>query len=331
MCMSMSINENNNDPSFAINPSLKIDHVHLRVSSLKESVNFYQSILGFRNLKEKSNTKIAFLTYTENNTNNDADSEKKKRVSPLLVLTEIDNDNKIKDKIIKKEAGLYHFAILLSERKDLAAFLRHIQENLEPQFYEGMADHAVSESIYLHDPDYNGIEVYRDRLPSQWKWNGDKVYMVTEPLDVKDLFIQNPNEKWTGLPSDTTIGHVHLHVSNLNKSRKFYHNIFGLYHTASFPGAYFFAADHYHHHVATNIWLGTNILPNNDKNSKPGLDHYAVRLPYDKKEIDELKRRFVGLGIPVNETTMISEMQQEQPSSFHVYDPDGIKIQFFFN
>ena len=128
-----------------------------------------------------------------------------------------------------------------------------------------MADHAVSESIYLHDPDYNGIEVYRDRLPSQWKWNGDKVYMVTEPLDVKDLFIQNPNEKWTGLPSNTTIGHVHLHVSNLNKSKQFYHNILGLYHTASFPGAYFFAADHYHHHVATNIWLGTNILPANDK------------------------------------------------------------------
>ena len=67
----------------------------------------------------------------------------------------------------------------------------------------------------------------------------------------------------------------------------------GLYHTASFPGAYFFAADHYHHHVATNIWLGTNILPANDSNSKPGLDHYAVRLSYDKKEIDELKRRLL--------------------------------------
>ena len=88
-----------------------------------------------------------------------------------------------------------------------------MQKNLDPAFYEGMADHAVSESIYLHDPDHNGIEVYRDRLSSQWKWNGDKVYMVTEPLDVKDLFIQNPDEKWTGLPSNTTIGHVHLHVS----------------------------------------------------------------------------------------------------------------------
>ena len=90
-------------------------------------------------------------------------------------------------------------------------------------------------------------------------------------------------------------------------------------------------ANNYHHHVATNIWLGTNILPANDKDSKPGLAHYAVRLSYNKKEIDDLKRRLVGLGILVNETTLISEMQQEQPSSFHVYNTDGIKIQFFFN
>ena len=206
-----------------------------------------------------------------------------------------------------------------------------MQENLDPTFFEGMADHAVSESIYIHDLDYNGIEVYRDRLPSEWIWNGDKVHMVTEPLDVKDLFNQNPHEGWTVLPSATTIGHVHLHVSNLNRSRKFYHNIFGLYHTASYPGAYFFAADHYHHHIATNTWLGTNIAPATDNDSKPGLAHYAVRLPNDKKENDELKRRFVELGISVNETTMESEMQQYQPVPFYVNDPDGIKIQFLFN
>ena len=93
-----------------------------------------------------------------------------------------------------------------------------MQKNLDPQFFEGMADHAVSESIYIHDPDYNGIEIYRDRLHSEWTWNGNKVNMITESLDVKDLFIQNPPDIWTGLPSDTSIGHVHLHISNLNKS-----------------------------------------------------------------------------------------------------------------
>ena len=339
MCMSRRTNENNNS-SFIINPSLKIDHVHLKVSNLKESINFYQSILGFRVLKDKSTSSTAFLTAFSSsvaidNINTTLSSENKEKISPLLVLTEIDkdNDDNTRFKNIKKEAGLYHFAILLPERKFLAAFLRHIQENLDQRFYEGVADHAVSESIYIHDLDFNGIEVYRDRPSSEWKWNGEKVHMVTEPLDIQDLFNQNPYERWSGLPPATTIGHVHLHVSNLNRSKEFYHNIFGLYHTASFPGALFFAADHYHHHIATNTWLGTNIAQaNNNNNSKPGLAYYAVRLPNNKKEIDELKHRFIKLGLSVNETAMQNDIQQKNhPSSFYVYDPDRIKILFLFN
>jgi catechol 2,3-dioxygenase len=329
MCIS------NNKP-FTINPYLKIDHVHIRVSNLKEALAFYQGILGFRVLKEEGNTKTAFLGSAVNNINNITEGQSIKRISPppLLILTETnDNDREFKHKTIKKEAGLFHFAILIPKRKNLAAFLRHIQENLDPAFYEGMADHAVSESIYIHDLDHNGIEIYCDRSPSEWKWTDNKVYMVTDPLNVKDLFNQNPDEKWTGLPSATTIGHVHLHVSNLNRSRKFYGETFGLYHTASYPGAYFFAADHYHHHVATNIWLGTNIAPATDNTSKPGLTHYAVRLPYDKKEAEALKRRFADLEISIiDEITIESDIHhhQQQPSSFYIHDPDGIKIQFLF-
>ena len=162
------MNDNDNNNSFAINTSLKIDHVHLRVSNLKESVNFYQSFLGFKVLKDYSitnNTVFLAASSAMDNTNNTLSSVNKEKVSPLLVLNHTDkNNDNIKLKSIKKESGLYHFAILLPERKDLAAFLSHMQKNLDPAFYEGMADHAVSESIYLHDPDYNGIEVYRDRL-----------------------------------------------------------------------------------------------------------------------------------------------------------------------
>jgi catechol 2,3-dioxygenase len=219
----------------------------------------------------------------------------------------------------------------LPERKDLASFLRHIQKNLDPQFFEGMADHAVSESIYIHDPDYNGIEIYRDRLASQWKWKGDKVYMVTDPLDVKDLFIQNTDEMWTQLPSNATIGHVHLHVSNPNRSKQFYKNILGLNQTASYPRAYFFAADNYHHHTATNTWMDTNILSANNSNSKPGLDHYAVRLSnFKEEEIKELKNRFKNIGIYVDETINNESDMQQYASSFYIYDPDRIKIQILF-
>jgi catechol 2,3-dioxygenase len=328
--MSINNNHNSND-SFTINPSLKIDHIHLKVSNLKESVNFYQSILGFRVLKEESTTKTAFLASSVFDTDITTISDKKEKASPLLILTEIyNNGNKnIEHKSIKKEAGLYHFAILLPERKYLAAFLRHMQENLDPVFFEGMADHAVSESIYIHDPDFNGIEVYRDRLSSDWTWHGNKVYMITESLNVKDLFIQNPHEIWTGLPSATTIGHVHLHISNLNKSKKFYQDVLGLYHTASYPGANFFAADHYHHHVATNTWLGTNIAPAIENSDIPGLDHYAVRISNDIREINDLKRHFINLRTSFNETMIGPDVQYKD--SFYVYDPDKIKIQFLFS
>ena len=126
-------------------------------------------------------------------------------------------------------AGLYHFAILLPGRRFLSHFLKHIQKNLNPEYYEGMADHAVSESIYLHDPDFNGIEVYRDRSTSEWKWMDHTVHMVTEPLNVQDLLKESTgvDNQWNGLPPNTSIGHVHLHVSNLAKAKKFYHRDFG--------------------------------------------------------------------------------------------------------
>jgi catechol 2,3-dioxygenase len=213
----------------------------------------------------------------------------------------------------------------LPERKFLASFLRHIQNHLDSQYYEGMADHSVSESIYIHDPDFNGIEVYRDRLPSEWIWNGNKIHMITDPLDMKDLLSQDEKEIWNGLPSGTSIGHVHLHVSNLIRTKRFYQDILGLYHTASYPGAYFYAADNYHHHVATNTWIGTNILPASNNYDKPGLDHYAIILP-DDEEINRLKNRFIESKVSISKIT--KEPYKHYSSSFYVCDPDRIKIQF---
>ncbi len=150
---------------FIVSQSLKVDHVHLKVSNLHEAVKFYQSTLGFTVLEIDSGRDLAYLGPAESTPG---------KSSALLVLDQVDSDKKAySTDRERREAGLYHFAILLPQRKYLASFLRHIQNNLDPQFYEGMADHAVSESIYLHDPDYNGIEVYRDRKPSEWKWTGE--------------------------------------------------------------------------------------------------------------------------------------------------------------
>jgi catechol 2,3-dioxygenase len=305
---------------FVANPSLKVDRVSLKVSNLQDSINFYKSILGFGVLEGKSNVNTACM----------GPSESKDGTTPsLLVLSQIENGGNESGhgRVRMREAGLYHFAILLPERGYLGSFLNHIQSNLDTQFHEGMADHAVSESIYLHDPDHNGIEVYRDRKPSEWKWVGEnKVYMATEPLDVNSLLKEAGDAEWSGLPAQTSIGHVHLHVSNLAKAKEFYHQSLGLYHTATYPGAYFFAADGYHHHVATNTWIGTNILRSSANDlAKPGLEHFAIRVAGDKEEIYKLKSHLIIKGITIDEH--IEDSDEHNDSSFYVYDSDGIKIQ----
>jgi catechol 2,3-dioxygenase len=303
-----------------INPNLKIDHVHLKVSNLEKSLQFYRSILGFKIVSQKEKT--VFLSSSINN-----DS-----TISLVVLTEIKNiATPYKFQHKPRITGLYHFAILLPERRYLGYFLRHIQKNLDSKYYEGMADHAVSESIYLQDPDLNGIEVYSDRDPMEWKWKENTVHMITEPLKVQDLLKESSdvNNEWNELPPGTSIGHVHLHVSNLAKAKRFYKDVLELNHTATYPGVYFFAANRYHHHVATNIWLG-NIPPAyNDGNNKPGLDHYAINL-HSRNDLFLLKDRLLEFKIDVDEK-MVEKEDNQFFSSFYAYDFDGIKIQFLYN
>lgn len=317
----MSIDKSND---YIANPSLKIDYVQLKVSDLKTSVDFYKSILGFTVYEDKSSSRIAYLGPQQ--------SKEGGLSQPILVLNQIEKSKK-NDGVVetRKEAGLYHFAILLPERKYLASFVNHIKNNLNSKYYEGMADHAVSESIYLHDPDYNGIEIYRDRKPTEWTWVGEnKVRMVTERLDVNDLLRAAGNETWGGLPAMTSIGHVHLHVSNLTKSKKFYHQSIGLYHTESYPGANFFAANGYHHHVATNTWIGTNILRNRANDlSTTGLDHYAIKITGGKQDFIELKNHLIKNGILLDEFS--KESEDRNAPSFYVYDPDGIKMRIIFD
>ncbi|WP_458747403.1 VOC family protein [Candidatus Nitrosocosmicus sp. T] len=207
---------NIDDNPFVINSSMKINHVHLKVSNLSESVNFYKKILGFRILKEDLYGNTTYLTPGPHYKDKDQILDPQ---SSLIILTQLEDNLYDPNYLgkVKREAGLYHFAILLPERECLAAFLRHIKENLEPKYYEGMADHAVSESIYIHDPDGMGIEIYRDRSPSEWIWNNNKVHMVTEPLNVTGLLSRYDSKTWNGMPVGTMIGHVHLHVSNLKK------------------------------------------------------------------------------------------------------------------
>lgn len=148
------------------------------------------------------------------------------------------------------EPGLFHTAFLLPSRHDLGRWLAYAARTGVP--LTGAGDHLVSEAIYLDDPEGNGVEVYADRPPEQWSWSDGEVAMANEPVDLAAL-ARAPG-LWDGAPAATTVGHVHLQVSDLDQGAAFYGDSIGLDVTCHYPGALFLASGGYHHHVALNIW-----------------------------------------------------------------------------
>jgi catechol 2,3-dioxygenase len=149
--------------------------------------------------------------------------------------------------------GLYHFAILLPTRSDLARFVAHVAPLGMPM---GAGDHLVSEAFYLSDPDGLGIEVYADRPRDAWVVQNGQLVMGVDPVDMRDLLAAADDSTWTGMPSGTTIGHVHLHVAHLGDAEAFYHAALGLDKVFRMPSALFLSAGGYHHHLGTNTWAG---------------------------------------------------------------------------
>lgn len=151
-----------------------------------------------------------------------------------------------------REAGLFHTAFLMPRRGALGSWTKYIAENRIPVV--GASDHNVSEALYLTDPEGNGVEVYADRPRDSWQWSDGTVTMGTEALDVMDLINAADIGPWSGAPNGTTVGHVHLQVGAQAPAETFYHGLLGLDITTHYPGATFYSAEGYHHHIATNQW-----------------------------------------------------------------------------
>ena len=151
-----------------------------------------------------------------------------------------------------ERAGLFHAAILLPGRPELANWVRHAA-NAGAEF-DGFADHGVSEAAYLADPEGNGLEFYRDRPRAQWPFRDSRLAMTTLPLDVRGL-LADASTKHEHPLADACWGHLHLSVTDLARSQEFYTRELGLTCTQDdYPGARFLAAGGYHHHVAINVW-----------------------------------------------------------------------------
>lgn len=165
-----------------------MNHFHIKVADLDQSLNFYQNILGFQVLKQsESQAKLSVDGATA-----------------LVTIEQIENALPLN----LRTTGLFHIAFLLPERSDLATILQHLLQKKYP--LQGVSDHFVSEAIYLADPDGNGIEIYTDRKPDQWNWDEGKVEMTSLPLDADGLMKEVATNGWRGMPKGTIIGHIHL-------------------------------------------------------------------------------------------------------------------------
>lgn len=207
--------------------------VHLQVSDVPRALMFYERVLGLR--AHRLTGTSAVLTAQSDDL-------------PLVTLHTKPGVTAARPGAF----GLYHFAILLPDRSALGRFAAHIA-SLNVRV--GMADHLVSESLYLSDPDGLGIEVYADRPRDTWHHHDREVAMATDPLDIRSVVAAGRGVSWTGAPDGTTMGHVHLHVGSLERSEAFYHHALGFDKTMwNYPGALFMSAGGYHHHLGTNTW-----------------------------------------------------------------------------
>ena len=146
-------------------------------------------------------------------------------------------------------SGLFHLALLVPTRRDLANWLQHAIDARVP--IDGMADHVVSEALYLTDPDGHGIEVYADRDRATWEGRVAEL-MGTFALDVPDLLAEADGGE---LPPETTMGHVHLRVRDIPETIAFHRDVVGWDLMMGFgPQAAFLSAGGYHHHIGANTW-----------------------------------------------------------------------------
>jgi catechol 2,3-dioxygenase len=189
--------------------------------------------------------------------------------------------------------GLYHFAINYPTRKDLAVALKRLLDH--GWSIDGASDHGTHEAIYLHDPDFNGIELAWDRAPEMWRDSDGKVIAGNRPLDLGSLLAEAGDDNWPegSTPAGTRIGHVHLKVADLDRAVSFYHDLMGFDLIGRFGSqAGFLSAGGYHHHLGLNTWESREGSP--PPRGATGLYHFAINYPERLDLGVAVKRLFDG-------------------------------------
>jgi catechol 2,3-dioxygenase len=289
----MTTTARSESPQEVLAPGTVLDHVHLTVNDLDREIEFYEGVLRLKVHRREGD--FAALGAGRHD---------------LLRLTQRPDATRP-----QRAAGMYHFSLLVTQRVDLARWLRRITETQTP--VEGLVHHApAAEAIYLPDPEGNTVELNWDPPREVWSRPGQPPFRGNLPLDTDGLFklLEGQPEDWVGPPPDTTLSHIHLYVGDLDAAERFYVGVIGFERTTAFPGqAVFTSAGGYHHHVAFNVWAGKGIPPQPE--GALGLRHYAIRLT-GKDELDRVLVRVRRAGLPLHDV----------PEGVLVRDPAGMAV-----
>ena len=274
---------------YQYNSQIYLAEVALNVKDLESQTAFYHQLLG-----------LEILNQSENQVLLGAGGK------PLVRLIKTDDISNP-----KQSYGLYHMALLLPTREDLANVFKHLLDLKIPLV--GGADHGYSEAIYLEDLESNGIELYRDKPEAEWDIREDgRIIGVTEELSAQDIYQLGKEIEPFAIASGTRMGHVHLSVKNSREASVFYQESLGLEDKFTIPHASWIASGAYHHHLAVNEWGGKNLVRR--KHGMVGLAYYVVEV--ENKEF------------LVNLFTQAQDWQEQlrwiSSSEFSVTDKDGI-------
>jgi len=263
------------DPATRIAPDTTLGAVRLTVSDLDRSRTFYERAIGLRSTERDDGTLALGV----------ADD-------PALI--ELRGDSAA-PRLNRRAPGLYHLAILVPTRQDLAFALARLVVARWP--LDGASDHLVSEALYLSDPDGNGIEIYRDRPRADWPHSDGQLQMATMALDLDDVLgeLGGAPGLQEQAPAGTRIGHVHLQVADVAAAEAFYHGVLGFdVMVRGYPGALFVSAGGYHHHIGLNTWHSAGAGP--AAAGSVGLRSFTIELP-DSEALDAVTARIEAAGL----------------------------------
>jgi len=270
--------------------------VALAVRDLERSLHYYQNNLGLRLQEQSDGTALL-----------GADGR------PLLALTEQPGALPVQ----RGRSGLYHYAILMPNRVDLARILRHMIDTRTP--ISGASDHGVSEALYLNDPDGHGIEIYRDRPRDEWPRLGDgDLSMTLDPFDFDSVLAEvTPGRiRWEGIADGATIGHTHLHVASTRDAEAFYVGGLGFDLVQRYGGqATFVSAGGYHHHLGFNTWAGVGAPPPSEEAAR--LLWYEIVVPNAEAQREVLARLDVA-GVPYTEEAGVAIFEDPSKNRIHL-------------